>query len=121
MTDRAKNLHRLLTMIKDVELTRLSQLSAQQRVAQADVARLQSARDSRAQDIAILSEPDAAMSASSDQKWQLWAEDEAARLEAIAAEISCRHGEQRALARKAFGRMQAFDAMTDSLARPRRD
>ena len=121
MTERAENLHRLLTMIKDVELTRLSQLSALQRVAQADVTRLQETRDRRAQDIAALSEPDAAMSAGSDQKWQLWAEAEAARLGAIAAEIAARHRDQRALARKAFGRMQAFDAMTESLLRPKRD
>lgn len=111
MSDRAQRLQRLLVMIKDIELDRLSALSAQVRDAQTASEELQKTQDRRAQQIAQLAAPDPALTVGVDEKWRQWSRIEAMRLQEEIEEISARHEEQRRLAGRALGRMRAFDGL----------
>ena len=115
MTDPVDNLQRLLKMIKDVELTRLSDLSTRIDSAEAEHERLQQAQNQRSRDVAALDVPDPSLVAGMDEKWQRWALQETANIAAAIADVSAQRDEQRDRARKAFGRLQAFDGLRTRL------
>ena len=120
MTDQARHLHRLLLMIKDIELARLSELSTQVRDAQSASEGLRYAEDQRAQYLAKLTAPDPALSAGVDEKWRIWSRQEAERLCEELEKIYARQETQRLQARKALGRMQAFEGLQARLSERKR-